>query len=100
MFTTPSGIPAFLMCSASANTERQASSAGLTTIEQPVARAGAIFHTAIINGAFQGMMAPITPTGSRTVQAKYSPGIAGATGMVRPSILLGHPAISRNVDTE
>jgi hypothetical protein len=33
----------------------------------PAASAGAIFQPAIMSGPFQGMMAPITPTGSRTV---------------------------------
>lgn len=42
-------------------------SAGFTTIVQPQASAGAIFHMPIISGKFHGTMAPTTPTGSRTV---------------------------------
>ncbi len=40
-------------------------SAGFSTIVQPAVSAGAIFHTAIISGKFQGMIWPTTPTGSR-----------------------------------
>ena len=42
-------------------------SAGFSTIVQPAASAGAIFHAAIINGKFHGMIWPTTPTGSRKV---------------------------------
>jgi hypothetical protein len=39
----------------------------LSTIVQPVASTGAIFHTALLTGRFQGTMAATTPTGSLTV---------------------------------
>ena len=42
-------------------------SAGLRTIGQPAASAGAIFQAAIRSGKFQGMIWPQTPTGSRSV---------------------------------
>ena len=38
--------------------------AGLMTVQLPAARAGAIFHAAISNGKFQGMIWPTTPSGS------------------------------------
>jgi hypothetical protein len=34
---------------------------------QPAARAGANFQLAMLSGKFHGTMAPITPTGSRSV---------------------------------
>ena len=42
-------------------------SAGLSTIVQPAASAGAIFHAAISSGKFHGMICPQTPTGSLRV---------------------------------
>ena len=46
---------------------RTAYSEGLTTTVHPVASAGATFWAKSIIGAFQGMTAPTTPTGSRKV---------------------------------
>jgi hypothetical protein len=34
---------------------------------QPVAKAGPSFQAIVTSGLFQGVMAPTTPTGSRTV---------------------------------
>ena len=45
----------------------EASSEGFKIIVQPVASTGAIFHSAVIRGAFHGTIAPTTPTGSRSV---------------------------------
>jgi len=39
-------------------------SAGFTTQQFPAAKAGAIFHVAINNGKFHGMICPTTPKGS------------------------------------
>jgi len=44
-----------------------ASSDGFKTMVQPVAKAGPSFHIEAAVGAFQGMMAPTTPTGSLRV---------------------------------
>ena len=46
---------------------RLASSAGLSTIVQPVASAGAIFQIALLTGRFHGTIAATTPTGSLSV---------------------------------
>ena len=51
--------------SANFNRAKDAFSAHLIMTELPVHNAGANFHEAIINGKFQGMMAPMTPIGSR-----------------------------------
>ena len=45
---------------------------GWMTMVQPAANAGAIFHAAIKNGKFQGMIWPTTPIGSRRTMDKSS----------------------------
>ena len=67
MFSTPSGSPASSISLAISRTVSDASSEGFSTTVQPVASAGPIFQIDPAMGAFQGMIAPTTPTGSRTV---------------------------------
>ena len=67
MLTTPSGMPASAISSPRRSAESGVCSAGLSTIVQPAASAGASFHAAIISGKFHGMICPTTPTGSRNV---------------------------------
>ena len=43
------------------------SSAGFTITALPQASAGAAFHPTMIIGKFHGMIAPTTPSGSRSV---------------------------------
>ena len=57
----------------------------------PVARAGASFHAAISSGKFHGMICPTTPTGSRSVYERYSPG--NEIGIVVPVIFVAQPAM-------
>jgi hypothetical protein len=70
------------------------SSAGFSTIVQPVASAGAIFSITIGSGEFHGVIAPQTPIGSRSVNVTCSSGRlpCGAAGIVAPWILVGQPA--------
>ena len=89
-FSTPSGRPHSCMIRASFSTVSDASSEGFSTTVQPVARAGAIFQTEPAIGAFQGMIAPTTPSGSRTVIETISPGKEFA--MVWPWIATACPA--------
>jgi len=56
-----------------------ANSEGLTTTVQPVARAGATFWANSIIGAFHGMMAATTPTGSRKLMICTSPPVGLAS---------------------
>jgi len=65
--TTPSGIPASSASRASSCIDSGVCSAGLITIVQPAASAGASFLTTISSGRFQGVIAPTTPTGWRSV---------------------------------
>src|SRR5207249_284002 len=72
MFTTPFGMPA----STSSSTKRSPSSgvsvAGLKTIVLPQISAGSIFHEGIAIGKFQGVIAPTTPIGTRTLMLNLS----------------------------
>ena len=52
---------------ATSTTLGEANSDGLRTSVFPAASAGAIFCALVISGEFQGMIAAITPSGSRTV---------------------------------
>ena len=65
--STPGGSPASAISAASRSTANVAYSDGLATIVQPAARAGAAFWANSSSGAFHGMIAPTTPTGSRSV---------------------------------
>ena len=65
MLSTPGGKPASMTSSPSRSALSGVCSAGFSTMVQPAASAGAIFHTAISSGKFQGMIWPTTPTGSR-----------------------------------
>src|SRR6266508_3150749 len=95
MLTTPVGKPASNTRSASRSALSGVCSAALSTTVQPAANAGAIFHAAISSGKFHGMICPTTPTGSRTVYDRNSPG--NESGMVEK--LLGWLAQSR-VDSD
>jgi signal transduction histidine kinase len=65
MFRTPGGRPASSAARPSHNAVSGVSSAGLSTMVQPHARAGAIFHTAFMRGKFHGTTTATTPTGTR-----------------------------------
>ncbi len=54
------------MTSASTKALSGATSDGLSTTVQPAASAGATFSVIWLSGKFHGVMAPTTPTGSRT----------------------------------
>src|SRR6202012_2105442 len=71
--TTPSGTPASSESRASSAIDSGVCSAGLITIVQPLASAGASFLTTISNGRFQGVIAPTTPTGWRSVEEGKGP---------------------------
>src|SRR3984893_8795904 len=61
--STPSGRPAAAAASATRNASSTVSSAGLRTMVQPEANAGAILRNEIDCGTFQGTIAPTTPMG-------------------------------------
>lgn len=67
MLITPAGKPASTISSPSRTATSEASSEGFSTTVQPTASAGAILVMHTFNGAFQGVMAPTTPTGSLMV---------------------------------
>ena len=63
--TTPAGRPISSQSSAKRSAVSEVNSAGLSTTVFPIASAGAIFQASIRSGKFQGMIWPITPTGTR-----------------------------------
>lgn len=67
MLITPSGRSSSCTSSPRRSGDSAASSAGLSTMVQPVARTGAIFQMAELSGPFHGMMDATTPTGSFSV---------------------------------
>ena len=76
---TPSGRPARLASSASAMADRGVSSAGLTTIGQPAARAGPALRKIIADGKFHGVIAAATPAGWRRVSSLRERWLVGMT---------------------
>ena len=69
---TPGGMPASIASSARRIAVSGDFSEGLSTMELPIARAGASFHVAISRGKFHGTIAPITPSGSRVTRPSSS----------------------------
>ncbi len=65
---TTSGNACGVEISATIATENGASSLGLRTMVQPVARAGATLHMTWFSGQFHGVMKPQTPIGSLTMR--------------------------------
>ena len=63
--STPGGSPARCTMSTSVHGDAGTSSAGLNTTQFPNASAGAIFHAGIASGKFHGVIAAMTPSGSR-----------------------------------
>ena len=61
--TTPAGMPARCASSARASAEKGVWDAGLITMVQPAARAGASLRAIIADGKFHGVIAATTPTG-------------------------------------
>ena len=66
------------------------SSAGLKTIVSPQTSAGAIFQLGIAIGKFQGVIAPTTPTGMRTLIMNLS---GSSDGVVWPNSRRPSPAM-------
>ena len=79
---TPGGIPASSARAAIASAESGVCSAGLSTIVQPTASAGADFRVTIADGKFHGVMPAVTPTGSRVARMRLS---THGDGMIAPS---------------
>ena len=65
--TTPSGTPASCISCANRSVDSGASSAGFSTIVQPVASVGQMLNNCDSSGPFQGMIDPTTPIGCFSV---------------------------------
>ena len=79
---TPGGTPASSASAAIARAESGVCSAGLSTIVQPTASAGADFRVTMAEGKFQGVMPAVTPTGSRVTTMRRS---GAGLGITAPS---------------
>ena len=77
MFMTPGGTPARRASSTSAVAVKGVAEAGLMTIVQPAASAGAPLRVIIAAGKFQGVINPHTPTGCLIVECAGPPGVLG-----------------------
>src|SRR5579859_3169008 len=85
VLNTPSGTPASFTSLAKRSAVIGDHSAGLCTIVQPAARAGAIFQVESMNGVFQGVITPTGPIGTRVEIFQCS-----SLGILRPSRASAH----------
>ncbi len=77
--STPLGRPARSASSAIASAENGVALAGLTTMVQPAASAGAAFLVIMAIGKFQGVIAAHTPTGCFSTRIRREPTVCGMT---------------------
>ena len=70
--STPGGRPARSARAAIARADSGVCSAGLSTIVQPTASAGAALRVTIADGKFQGVIPPQTPTGCLVTRIRLS----------------------------
>ena len=88
--TTPAGTPASPSSSTNRDASSGVSSAGLRTTVFPQTRAGQSFQDGIAIGKFQGVIAPTTPTGMRTLIMNLS---RSSLGVVWPCSRRPSPAM-------
>ncbi len=88
-FNTPGGIPARSASAAMASADSGVSGAGLITMVQPAASAGAALRAIMALGKFHGVMAATTPTGWRIQTMRWS---AAGAGMTSPYTRLASSA--------
>src|SRR5690606_17029217 len=79
ILTKPFGMPTSAHRPPPASPEYGSCAAGLTTAVQPAARAGPILRESIEEGKFQGVIAAMTPTGSRLTIIRRSAHGEGTT---------------------
>ena len=92
---TPAGTPASCRISATRNTDREASEAGLSTVVHPLARTAPMIQNWPPSGPFQGMMPPMTPTGAFNVIVATLPGMPFIS--VSPEMLVACPAKNASI---
>ena len=96
-FTTPAGRPASSISAAMASAVSGVSLAGLSTVVQPAASAGAILRAAIAAGKFHGVTSTAIPTGWCSTMILFVP--LGATWM-SPRIRTASSAYQRKNSAE
>ena len=88
---TPSGIPASLASSPRARADNGVCSAGLMTMVQPAAIAGATLRVIIASGKFQGVIDTQTPIGCLSTISRLSDqGLAGTAPITRLASSANH----------
>ena len=96
----PAGSPASSQSAASRSAETGVWLAGFSTTAHPAASAGASLWATRLSGKLKGVIAPITPIGTRTVQAMWpSPGWVPLIGTDSPESVRASPAASAYVLT-
>ncbi len=84
-FSQPGGRPASVSSSARKSAESGVWPAGFSTTAQPAARAGAILCATRFMGKLNGLIAPTTPIGTRSVKASLpTPAGEASIGIVSP----------------
>src|SRR6478672_2149438 len=74
--------------------------AGLSTTGQPAAIAGASLWATRLSGKLNGLIAPITPIGTRSVKASLpSPAALASIGTISPVAVRATAAANVKVDT-
>ena len=95
----PAGSPASSSSSASSRAERGVWLAGLRTTAHPAAKAGASLCATRLSGKLNGLIAPTTPIGCRSVNASFpSPARAASIGTISPASLRASTAANVYVD--
>src|SRR5262245_6709747 len=96
----PGGSPASSRIPARARAESGVASAGFSTTGQPAAIAGASLWATRFSGKLNGLIAPITPTGSRRVRASLpTPAVLASIGTTSPASRLAATAANVKVST-
>ena len=95
----PGGRPASSSSSASKSADSGVWVAGLSTTAQPAASAGAILCATRLSGKLNGLIAPTTPTGRRSVNASLpTPAWEASIGTISPASLRASTAAKVYVD--
>ena len=98
-FSHPGGRPASSSSSARSSAESGVWAAGLRTTAQPAASDGAILWATRLSGKLNGLIAPTTPSGRRSVNASLpSPACDASIGTIAPASFRASTAENVYVD--
>src|SRR5204862_5616533 len=96
----PSGRPASAITAANRTADNGVWLAGFSTTAHPAASAGATLWPTRLSGKLNGLMAPITPIGTRRVKPTFpSPALDASIGTTSPASFRASTAENVKVDT-